>query len=112
MVRYVEALMTLNDAHVKVEEKDIGIVTPYKRQVYRIKEKLKSKNWSEIEVGTVEAFQGREKRIVIISTVRAQYSLLHYDKTYSLGFVNSDKVYVISNIGLHVVILQCFSVSM
>lgn len=46
----------------------------------------------EIEVGTTEVFQGREKRIIIISTVRAQPSLLKYDKCYKLGFVKNAKV--------------------
>lgn len=48
--------------------------------------------FENIEVGTTESFQGREKRIIIISTVRAQDSLLKHDKKYNLGFVKHDQV--------------------
>lgn len=51
---------------------------------------------SEIEVGTVEVFQGREKRIIIISTVRSKPSLLKLDKQYNLGFVRNEKVNIFS----------------
>lgn len=47
---------------------------------------------ANVEVGTTETFQGREKRIIIITTVRAQKDLLLYDKKYNLGFVKHEKV--------------------
>ena len=48
-----------------VSEKDIGIISPYADQVKLISEK------TDIEVKTVDGFQGREKEIIIISTVRS-----------------------------------------
>lgn len=60
--------------------------------MYKIKELLKRNNFEKVEVGTTETFQGREKRIIIISTVRARQDLLLYDKKYNLGFVRNDKV--------------------
>lgn len=94
VVLYVQALMSLNQTHkIPIAERDIGIVTPYKRQVYRIKACLEARKWPNIEVGTVETFQGREKRVIIVTTVRAKTSLLLQDKEYSLGFVKDDKVY-------------------
>lgn len=51
---------------------------------------------SKIEVGTTEVFQGREKRIIIISTVRSKPSLLKQDKQYQLGFVKNKKVNIFS----------------
>ena len=55
----------------------IGIISPYKSQVRqiklalsRIKHKLCLNGQNEIEVNTVDAYQGREKDIIIISTVR------------------------------------------
>lgn len=88
VIKYVEALMSLE----VIAQTDIGIVTLYKRQMYRIKECLIEKNWENIEVGTVDTFQGREKRVVIITTVRAQRSSVLPDNDYELGFVREDKV--------------------
>ena len=48
-----------------ISEKDIGIISPYADQVKLISEK------TNIEVKTVDGFQGREKEIIIISTVRS-----------------------------------------
>lgn len=96
VLKYIEALMSLNTNKIKVKQNHIGVVTPYKRQMYHIKEQLKNKNWTNIEVGTVETFQGREKRIIIITTVRAQRSLLLPDRDYELGFISEEKVFCIS----------------
>lgn len=91
-IKYVEALLSLNKAGVKVEEKDIGIIAPYKRQMYRIIQQLKTKHLTDIEVGTVESFQGREKRVIIICTVRAKQSWLLPDEEYQPGFLRNPKV--------------------
>ncbi|CAH0559688.1 unnamed protein product [Brassicogethes aeneus] len=88
VMKYVHGLLT---SRFDVQQSDIGIVTPYIRQVHKIKYKLKDANYEEIEVGTTETFQGREKRIIIISCVRAQDSLLKFDREYNLGFVRNSK---------------------
>lgn len=53
----------------------IGIITPYKKQVDKIKELLNKKfrnDWKQrIEVNSVDGFQGREKDCIIISLVRS-----------------------------------------
>ena len=48
-----------------VDESDIGIISPYADQVKIIQEK------TPVEVKTIDGFQGREKEIIIISTVRS-----------------------------------------
>ncbi|KAJ8713908.1 hypothetical protein PYW08_007528 [Mythimna loreyi] len=85
--QYVKNLVTMHD----VPMQDIGIVTPYIRQVYQIKNALRELNYHHIEVGTVEAFQGKEKRVIIISTVRANCNLLDHDAKFQLGFLIDDK---------------------
>jgi len=45
---------------------DIGIVSPYRAQTFRMKASVTSK---EIEIDTVHKYQGREKRVMIITTV-------------------------------------------
>lgn len=66
------------------DEKDIGILTPYTCQGRKIRERLKSgPNNSEILVGTTEVFQGQERMVMIVSTVRASSS--------HLGFLDNTK---------------------
>ena len=48
-----------------ISEDDIGIISPYADQVKIIQEN------TPVEVKTVDGFQGREKEIIIISTVRS-----------------------------------------
>ncbi len=48
-----------------ISDEDIGIISPYADQVKLIQEK------TSVEVKTVDGFQGREKEIIIISTVRS-----------------------------------------
>lgn len=60
--------------------------------MYQIKKCLKEIGYEKIEVGTVEAYQGKEKRIIIISTVRANCNLLEHDAKFQLGFLVDHKV--------------------
>ena len=60
------AIKLANDyLKVGLTEDDIGIISPYADQVKIIQEK------TPVEVKTVDGFQGREKEIIIISTVRS-----------------------------------------
>ena len=69
IVNHVEARIAIKFAndYLKegINEKDIGIISPYADQVKLISDK------TDIEVKTVDGFQGREKEIIIISTVRS-----------------------------------------
>ncbi|XP_065368664.1 putative helicase mov-10-B.1 [Calliphora vicina] len=66
----------------KVEQTDIGIITPYRLQSKRIQNRLNGRGWSGVESGSVETFQGREKQIIIVSLVRS---------FAGLGFVRNPK---------------------
>ena len=50
------------------------------------------KKYENISVGSVEKFQGQEREIIIISTVRSQDVNLTHDKDFNLGFVGNPKV--------------------
>lgn len=66
---YVENLMNVGlSANGKVKQEQIGIVTPYIAQVKMIRAHFKK--YPNIDIGTTEFFQGREKPIMIISAVR------------------------------------------
>ena len=48
-------------------------------------------NWSDITVGSTEQFQGQERKVIIISTVRSQVELLKEDFEFNLGFLKNPK---------------------
>ena len=68
---------------------DIGIITPYNAQVTMIKKLMI--DTEGVLVGTVEKFQGREKKIIIISTVRSSPSCFYPASSYSTGFLTDKK---------------------
>ena len=52
---------------------DIGIISPYRAQVGRIKARLQAHGpiAASVEVASVDSYQGREKEVIIFSTVRS-----------------------------------------
>lgn len=67
-----------------INESDIGIISPYRRQCEEIMSKCKSYGWKNIQTGSVEKFQGQEKPIIIVSTVRSNMK--------TIGFLDNEKV--------------------
>ncbi|CDO71155.1 hypothetical protein BN946_scf184845.g25 [Trametes cinnabarina] len=89
VVEYVKDL--LKDRQRPIRSKDIGIITPYFAQVSKIRQLLRKANITDLKVATVEEFQGQERRIIIISTVRSNRDLLSYDAKFTLGFVSNPR---------------------
>lgn len=79
IVNKLEAEIAVNVAQdyltAGINEEDIGIISPYADQAKIIQEK------TPVEVKTVDGFQGREKEIIIISTVRS-------NPDGNIGFLN------------------------
>ncbi|MBS1643906.1 MAG: AAA family ATPase, partial [Bacteroidetes bacterium] len=86
-----------------LEEKQIGLISFYGKQIYYINKMLKEKhNEVPIRLSTVDRFQGMERNIIIISMVRSNklasfqgqqpdeiYGDLGYPTQESLGFAES-----------------------
>ncbi|EHH65949.1 hypothetical protein EGM_02826 [Macaca fascicularis] len=52
----------------QVSASDIGVITPYRKQVEKIRILLRNVDLMDIKVGSVEEFQGQEYLVIIIST--------------------------------------------
>lgn len=70
VMMWVQNLLEMSWEGKEISLHDIGIVTPYKKQCNRIRTDLQSRGWDAISVGSAETFQGQERRIIIVSTVR------------------------------------------
>ncbi|XP_068450132.1 putative helicase mov-10-B.1 [Clinocottus analis] len=82
----------------KLSAKDVGIIAPYRKQVEKIQKALKSvpalRQWSdlkELKVGSVEEFQGQERKVIMVSTVRSSINYVKMDKDFSIGFLSNEK---------------------
>ena len=62
---------------------DIGIVTPYSGQVRAIRDMI-PENLQSVEVRTVDGYQGREKEVIIFSSVRS-------NKEGNVGFLSDSR---------------------
>ena len=67
------------------------MIAPYRRQVQKLRQKLAADGLSDVMVGSTEEFQGQERRIIIVSTVRSTPQYVNTDKQYKLGFLQNPK---------------------
>ncbi|MCD7466102.1 hypothetical protein HAX54_002501 [Datura stramonium] len=74
-----------------LKEEDIGVITPYRQQVLKIRKALESFDWTSIKVGSVEQFQGQEREVIIISTVRSTIQHNDFDRIHYLGFLGNPR---------------------
>lgn len=58
-------------ADLGVSQEDIGVISPYSAQVTLVKQNLAAGGLKDVEVSTVDGFQGREKEAIIITMVRS-----------------------------------------
>lgn len=82
----VEKIIRNIMTNTELTEFDIGVITPYRQQVLKIKIALD--NFPDVKVGSVEQFQGQEKTAIIISTVRSTVKHNEFDQTFKLGFLS------------------------
>eukprot|EP00929_Paragymnodinium_shiwhaense_P086954 TRINITY_DN47309_c0_g1_i1.p1 TRINITY_DN47309_c0_g1~~TRINITY_DN47309_c0_g1_i1.p1 ORF type:complete len:928 (+),score=93.15 TRINITY_DN47309_c0_g1_i1:69-2852(+) len=79
----------LKDFHVQAD--DVGIITPYQLQCKRLGLMCRTEQFPAT-VGTTEQFQGRERRIILLSTVRSRReSEIPQDMKFAIGFVGNEK---------------------
>ncbi|NXE92816.1 SDE3 helicase, partial [Menura novaehollandiae] len=82
-----------------VSPREIGIISPYRKQVEKIRKAITSldpdlqklPDISQLKMGSVEEFQGQERHVILISTVRSCGTYLQFDQTFRLGFLKNPK---------------------
>ncbi|XP_021708612.1 putative helicase MOV-10 isoform X2 [Aedes aegypti] len=67
----------------QVRQCDIGLISPYASQILHLRTLCIARGWEDIEIGSAEQYQGREKAIIIMSTVRS--------RSKHLGFLTNAK---------------------
>ncbi|XP_035916807.1 probable RNA helicase armi [Anopheles stephensi] len=70
---------------------DIGIITPYVMQVRSIRRIFDAASLESPKIGSVEEFQGQERKVIILSAVRSSAVFLARDATAKLGFIAAPK---------------------
>ncbi|KAK1259712.1 putative RNA helicase SDE3 [Acorus gramineus] len=88
--KVVEIIRKLRD-NLNITESDVGVITPYRQQVLKMKKALEAMEMLHVKVGSVEQFQGQERQIIIISTVRSTVKHNDFDRTYNLGFLSNPR---------------------
>lgn len=68
----------------QISPSDIGVITPYRKQCSKIHIELEKNRIKDVQIGSVEQFQGQEKQIIILSTVRSNMK--------TIGFLDNPKV--------------------
>ncbi|KAJ3190833.1 hypothetical protein HK101_008328 [Irineochytrium annulatum] len=86
--RWCEKLRAARGKGVTLNQ--IGIITPFRRQVQKIEASLRPLGGGP-KVASVEEFQGQERRIIIISVVRSSPAYIQHDLLHSLGFLKNPK---------------------
>ncbi|KAG7255118.1 hypothetical protein CRUP_012315 [Coryphaenoides rupestris] len=91
------AVETDRKGRAKLAPKDIGIIAPYRKQVLKIRKGLRivekelGIDLDYLKVGSVEEFQGQERTVVLVSTVRSDPKYTDLDQKFTLGFVKNEK---------------------
>lgn len=84
VLEYIEKLLRFGVNDKSIAPTDIGVLTPYRTQSIKLRKEINDRMWNDIEVGSVEQYQGREKKVIILTTVRSN--------TNNVGFLNNPKV--------------------
>ncbi|KAL6005174.1 hypothetical protein ACLOJK_005736 [Asimina triloba] len=88
--KVVDIINKLRD-NMNVSENDIGVIAPYRQQVVKLKKALEFLGMEDVKVGSVEQFQGQEREVIIISTVRSTVKHNEFDRVHHLGFLSNPR---------------------
>ncbi|QRV83270.1 RNA helicase [Ceratobasidium sp. AG-Ba] len=84
---YVNKL--LSNRRLGLKGQDIGIISPYRQQCVKVRQHLQKLHHGGVDVKVTEDWQGQERRVIIVSTVRCDPELPEENAREFLGFVSS-----------------------
>ncbi|PWN22472.1 hypothetical protein BCV69DRAFT_235814, partial [Microstroma glucosiphilum] len=76
-----------NNGQCIVKPSEIAVISPFREQVWRLRVALRAAGLGDVAVGPVEAYQGQEAPIVILSPVRSRSRFLASDREAGQGLV-------------------------
>lgn len=86
----------VNDVHLRIlaesirkllqrnNAADIGVIVPFRNCVYGHRAYLRSQGISDVEIGTIHTFQGREKPVIIFDTVMSADKTNNFPRHFSV----------------------------
>ncbi|KAG8956456.1 hypothetical protein FRC03_010834 [Tulasnella sp. 419] len=86
--KYVQNLCS--DGLLNLTDNHIGVISPYKGQNIKIRGMLRARN-PMIKVDSPDDFQGQERQVIIISTVRSRVDTVAQDLDHNLGFLGQPR---------------------
>ncbi|KAG8899891.1 hypothetical protein FRB99_006393 [Tulasnella sp. 403] len=87
IIEYIERL--LSDSRHPLSADDIGVISPYRSQTQKLRKRLRDR--PQLKVGSVEEFQGQERMVILITTVRSNLENITHDRRFTLGFLTSER---------------------
>lgn len=69
VLAFIEELLKPDKYHIIGS--DIGVVSPYKLQGKILRRQCANKGFTNITIGSAETFQGQERKVMIVSSVRS-----------------------------------------
>lgn len=101
VIQYLKSLLLVQGKKgiSKILPKEIGVITPYRKQVEKLRHAINNldkdlkilNGIKDLKVGSVEEFQGQERRVIIVSTVRSIKDYVKMDEEFNLGFLKNPK---------------------
>eukprot|EP00127_Corallochytrium_limacisporum_P003784 Clim_evm116s152 gene=Clim_evmTU116s152 len=75
----------------RAKQTDIAVICPFRSHVRRLRTMLRADGLAGVDVGIVEDYQGQERRVTVLNTVRTSRSSLGLDLTQGVGLVNQPR---------------------
>ncbi|KAL9918252.1 putative RNA helicase armi isoform 1-T2 [Glossina fuscipes fuscipes] len=83
--------MTVKLYRKNIKLESIGIITPYIKQAEHLRDLFDVADVAASKIGSAEQFQGQERDIILLSTVRSNENYIKTDLRLGQGFIEHEK---------------------